>query len=189
MKVRFFGSMEYSPSMLDDADLLARAYDGGMPMGGQLENVSGDTAPGFLVWAMRHPMSAPLQRAQVVKVWTDGGETHEAVHDVACSGGAVPDAATHRCPDNGASVDVSDCSTETGSGANELKAYWTDPDFNADREAAYYVRVLENPTCRWSTWDAVRNGTPPNPELPTTVQERAWSSPIWYAGLDLTASE
>ncbi|MEQ9437039.1 DUF3604 domain-containing protein [Hyphomonas sp.] len=189
MTVRFFGGMEYSPSMLDDADLLARAYDGGVPMGGQLGNVSGDAAPGFLVWAMRDPMSAPLQRAQVVKVWTDGGETHEAVHDVACSGGTVPDADTHRCPDNGASVNISDCSTEIGSGANELKAYWTDPDFSVDREAAYYVRVLENPTCRWSTWDAVRNGTPHNPELPTTVQERAWSSPIWYAGLDLTASD
>tara|TARA_R110002094_G_scaffold413_1_gene1885 strand:+ start:2488 stop:4419 length:1932 start_codon:yes stop_codon:yes gene_type:complete len=189
MKVRFFGGMGYAPSMLDDADLLARAYDGGVPMGGQLEKVSGDAAPGFLVWTMRDPMSAPLQRAQVVKVWTDSGETHEAVHDVACSGGAIPDADTHRCPDNGAGVNTSDCSTEAGSGANELKAYWTDPDFNADREAAYYVRVLENPTCRWSTWDAVRNGTPPNPELAETVQERAWSSPIWYAGLDRVVSE
>jgi hypothetical protein len=130
-----------------------------------------------------------LGRAQIIKVWTDGGETHEDVIDVACSGGALPDATTHRCPDNGASVDISNCSTEPGAGANELKAFWKDPGFDADIEAAYYVRVLENPTCRWSTWDAARNGTPPNPELPVTLQERAWSSPIWYAGLDPQATE
>ena len=188
MKVRFFAGMDYEPAMLADADLLQRAYDQGVPMGGQLAKVSGEAAPGFLVWAVRDPMSAPLQRAQVVKVWTDGGETHEAIHDVACSGGAVPDAVTHRCADNGASVDISDCSTDPGAGADELKAYWQDPDFDADLEAAYYVRVLENPTCRWSTWDAVRNGTPPNPELHTTLQERAWSSPIWYAGFDQLAN-
>ena len=182
MKVRFFAGMNYTPDMLDSAALLETAYADGVPMGGQLEKVSGDAAPGFLVWAIRDPLSAPLQRAQVVKVWSDGGETHEVIHDVACSGGALPDAATHRCPDNGASVDISDCSTEPGTGASELKAYWQDPDFAPDLEAAYYVRVLENPTCRWSTWDAVRNSTPPNPELPLTLQERAWSSPIWYAG-------
>jgi hypothetical protein len=189
MKVRFFAGMDYEPAMLDDTDLLVRAYDQGVPMGGQLERVTGETAPGFVVWAIRDPLGAPLQRAQVIKVWSDKGETHEVVHDVACSGGALPDATTHRCPDNGASVDISDCSTAAGTGANELKAYWQDPDFDAAREAAYYVRVLENPTCPWSTWDAVRNGTPPNPELPETVQERAWSSPIWYAGFDPLAVE
>ncbi|MBU1289214.1 MAG: DUF3604 domain-containing protein [Alphaproteobacteria bacterium] len=182
MKVRFFAGMDYSADMLESAALLDQAYAGGIPMGGQMDKVSSQTGPGFLVWAMRDPLSAPLQRAQVVKVWSDGGETHEAIHDVACSGGALPDATTHRCPDNGASVDISDCSTAPGTGASELKAYWQDPDFKADLEAAYYVRVLENPTCRWSTWDAVRAGTPPNPELPETLQERAWSSPIWYAG-------
>jgi hypothetical protein len=182
MKVRFFAGMNYAPDMLEAANLLETAYAHGVPMGGQIGKVHGETGPGFLVWAVRDPLSAPLQRAQVIKVWSDGGETHEAVHDVACSGGAMPDAQTRRCPDNGATVEISDCSTAPGTGAGELKAFWQDPDFTPELEAAYYVRVLENPTCRWSTWDAARAGKPPNPELPETLQERAWSSPIWYTG-------
>ena len=79
----------------------------------------------------------------------------------------------------GANVDISDCSTEPGSGVGELKTLWTDPNYDPVRRAAYYVRVLENPSCRWSTWDAVRNGSPPNPNMPVLIQERAWTSPIW----------
>jgi len=114
-------------------------------------------------------------------VWTDtDGTAHEAVYDAACSGGALPDPETNRCPDNGAGVNIADCSDEPGTGASEIKALWTDPDFDANERAAYYVRVLENPSCRWSTWDAARNGTPPNPEMPVLIQERGWTSPVWY---------
>ncbi len=90
------------------------------------------------------------------------------------------DPKTQRCPDNGAGVDLSDCSFDADKGAPQLEALWQDPDFRANQEAFYYVRVLENPTCRWSTWEAIRADAAPRSDLPTTIQERAWSSPIWY---------
>ena len=179
LKVRMFASFDFDASVLSDPDLVATAYKTGVPQGSDLSGTG--EAPAILAWAMRDPDSYPLQRLQVVKVWTDaGGGAHEAVYDAACSGGALPDPETHRCPDNGASVDISDCSTEPGTGVGEMKALWTDPDFDPARRSAYYVRVLENPSCRWSTWDAARNGTPPNPDLPVLIQERGWTSPVWY---------
>jgi len=102
----------------------------------------------------------------------------EEVFDVACHGG-TPDPETHRCPDNGAGVDLATC-TPTGEGAGELVTLWRDPGFDPGRHATYYVRVLENPACRWSTWEALRNGSPPRPDVPATIQERAYTSPIWY---------
>jgi hypothetical protein len=148
-------------------------------MGGDLIGTN-DAAPGFIIWAMRDAMSAPLQRIQIIKVWVDGGKVNEKVFDVACSDGGTVDAATNRCPDNGAKVDLSDCSISSDKGAPELKTFWRDPEHKAGGRASYYVRVLENPVCRWSTWDALRAGVPPNPALQKTIQERAWSSPIWY---------
>ena len=102
------------------------------------------------------------------------------VYDVACSDGLSVDPETNRCPDNGARVNINDCSISNDVGASELKTIWTDPDFDPSIKAFYYVRVLENPTCRWSTWDAVKAGVSPRPDLHKTIQERAWSSPIWY---------
>ena len=182
MKVRFFGGAALAGLDLDDPDLVATAYETGVPMGGDLVagDDDGDAAPSFLVWAMRDTMAAPLQRVQIVKGWESGGETAEIVYDVACSDGLEVDPATHRCPDNGASVDLSDCSASTDVGAGELKTVWTDPDFDSGQRAFYYARVLENPTCRWSSWDALRAGTTPREDFPATIQERAWSSPIWY---------
>ena len=104
----------------------------------------------------------------------------EAVIDVACSDGLTPDPATKRCPDNGASVDLTDCSVTPDKGAAELETVWQDPDFDPAQNAFYYVRVLENPSCRWSTYDAIRAGVAPNPNMHATIQDRAWSSPIWY---------
>jgi hypothetical protein len=152
--------------------MVEQAYAGGVPMGGKIDG--GESSPDFIVWAMRDALSVPLQRAQIVKVTTSG----ERVYDVVCADGSAPSEVTHRCGDNEASVDLSTCET-SGEGAAELKTMWQDPDWQSGQAASYYVRVLENPKCRWSTWDAVRNGTPPNPKMNATLQDRAWSSPIW----------
>lgn len=176
MKVRFFAGHNYSDDIMNASDLTSRAYAGGVPMGGELSASEG--APTFLVWAMRDPLSAPLDRVQIVKVWHDGAP-RERIYDVACSDGASPDPTARRCPDNGASVDVKTCKVSSGQGDPELRSTWKDPDFDAVVSASYYVRVLENPTCRWSTWDALKAGTEPHPDLPTTIKERAYSSPIW----------
>ena len=172
MKVRFFAGFEYSDDMLSDSNLTRLAYDGGVPMGGDL--VGNGTAPTFLAWAQRDPNMGALQRVQIIKVTSEG----EAVYDVACHDG-TPDPDTHRCTDNGAAVDMETC-TPTGDGAGELKALWQDPEFDPERRATYYVRVLENPSCRWSTWEAMRANVPPRPDVPQTIQERAYTSPIWY---------
>jgi len=177
MKVRLFAG-EYSDDILSSADLLDQAYAQGVPMGGEIEGGE-EASPRFVAWAIQDPGSAPLQRLQIIKVSAQNGAALETIYDVACSGGETPDPETRRCPDNGSSVDISSCDTTPGSGVGELKALWSDPDYDPNQVSAYYVRVLENPTCRWSTWDAVRAGTPPNPALETTLQERAWSSPIW----------
>ena len=114
-------------------------------------------------------------------MWAEAdGQTAEQVYDVACADGLEPDPQTHRCADNGARVDLSDCSYSTGLGAAELSTTWSDPDFDPALRAFYYVRVLENPTCRWTTHRALARGVAPPPSDPPTVKERAWSSPIWY---------
>ncbi len=178
IKVRMFAGYNYDADIINDADLISKAYTGGVPMGGDLSASS--KAPSFIVWAARDSLSAPLQRLQVIKVWQEDGAPKEKLYDIACSDGGLPDPSTHRCPDNGARVDLSDCSISQDKGDPELKTLWTDPDFDGSQSAAYYVRVLENPTCRWSTWDALRAGTPPTPKVKPTLQERAYTSPIWY---------
>ena len=181
IRVRFFAGPGICALDMGDPALVSAAYEQGVPMGGDLNGSRGETAPAFLVWAMRDPWTAPLQRVQVVKGWMeDAGTTSERVYDVACSDSLAVDRETHRCPDNGAQVDLETCAVSDGVGAGELKTVWTDPDFDASQRAFYYVRVLENPTCRWSTWDAIRAGVAPRLDYPATIQERAWSSPIWY---------
>ncbi|MEN8161847.1 MAG: DUF3604 domain-containing protein, partial [Myxococcota bacterium] len=176
IRVRFFAGASLEPALLGSRDAVRHAYAVGVPMGGQL--AAADGAPRFMAWAIRDPNGAPLQRLQIIKGWLAGGEAHEQVFDVACSDGGEVDPTTHRCPDNGARVELSDCSI-SDAGDAELRGAWTDPGFDPRQRAFYYVRVLENPTCRWSTWDAIRSGVDPRPDLPTTIQERAWSSPVW----------
>ena len=177
--VRFFAGLDFEDGLIESPNLISEAYRRGVSMGGDL--TSNDVSPAFVAWAMRDPRGAPLQRLQIIKGWTEAGETFEAVYDIACSDGLEPDPEMHRCPENGARVDLSDCSISTDAGASELRTMWRDPDFDAAQHAFYYVRVLENPTCRWSTWDAIEAGTPPNPAMPAVLQERAWSSPIWLS--------
>ncbi len=179
MQLRFFAGYDFEPAMLDRVDVVLQAYARGISMGGDLPANEGE-APAFLVWALADPGSGALQRVQIIKGWIDsGGETHEFVYDVACSGGGAVDTETHRCPDNGARVDISTCAV-SGEGSAQLRTLWRDPDFDPSERTFYYARVLENPTCRWSTWDAIRAGVPPRSDLATTIQERAWSSPIQY---------
>ena len=162
-------------------DAVQSLMAGGVPMGGVLRpDAAKQTSPGFFVWATRDPIDAPLQRVQMIKGWLDAqGQTHEKVVDIACADGLTVDAETGRCPDNGVSVDLETCSFSADSGANELKTLWHDPDYDANQGAFYYVRVLMNPTCRWSSYDAVRLGREPDPRVPSTIRERAWTSPIW----------
>ena len=178
IRVRFFGG-DLPESVADVADPIQASYANGVPMGGMLD-APRKQAPRFLVWAARDPNEGWLQRAQIIKGWVEDGKAQEAVYDVACSDGLSPDPDTHRCPDNGARVNLADCSISSDKGAVMLKKTWTDPEFKPDEQAYYYVRVLENPSCRWSTWDAIRLGIEPNPDLQAIHQERAWSSPIWY---------
>ena len=188
IQIRLFAGYGFDESMLTDADGIERAYARGVPMGGTLspssstddEPVSKPLAPGFIVMASADPESAPLQRLQIVKGWIDADGTHEEVIDVACAGGAKVNAGTNRCPHNGAKVDSRDCSINASTGSGQLSALWHDPEFRPEQRAFYYARVIENPTCRWSTWDAIRAGVQPRPDLPHTIQERAWSSPIHY---------
>ena len=182
IKLRFFGGYNFDKSLLEREDLVKEAYKNGVPMGQDLEASQGN-APSFLIWAMRDKNAAPLQRVQIIKGWVDRltGRPHEKVIDVACSDGLMPNPETNRCPDNNALVDISDCSISSDRGASEIKTIWTDDSFDSSVKSFYYVRVLENPSCRWSTWDAVKNGTTPREDLQPTIQERAWSSPIWYS--------
>ena len=176
MKVRFFAGNDLPE--LDDEDLIGKAYGGGVPMGGDLIANAAEN-PSFIAWVAKDPNSASLQRLQIIKGWVEDGEAQELVFDVACSDGGSIDPTSHRCADNGAQVNLSDCSISEGLGAAELKARWQDPSYDPNQHAIYYVRALENPTCRWSTWDAIRAGVAPRSDLPATIQERIWSSPIW----------
>ena len=180
VKVRLFAGFGFPADLHEQADAVQTAYAQGVPMGGDLPAAGSGKAPSFLVQAMRDVNSAPLQKIQIVKGWLADGQTHEQVYDVICADGLQPDAITQRCPDNGARVNLEDCSISTDKGAAELATTWTDPQFTPQQSAFYYARVLENPVCRWSQHDALALGKAhPAGESPT-VRERAWSSPIWY---------
>jgi hypothetical protein len=197
IKLRFFGGFGPGADLTAGDGALEQAYGAGVPMGGDLRApaaaaAGGDTggggsaaaatgaAPRFLIWALKDPAGANLDRVQIVKSWVGDGGAEEAIYDVACADGRTPDAATGRCAATAATVDVA-CAPSSGQGAAELSTSWSDPDFDPARRAFYYVRVLENPTCRWSTWEALRAGEEPLASQPHTIQERAWSSPIWYS--------
>lgn len=190
IKLRFFGGWDYPQALLDDNNMIAKAYQNGVPMGGTLFEIGSafteksksekSKTPEFLIWAVKDSMGNNLQRVQMVKGWMEKGKSKEQVFDIACSDGLSPDPESGRCPDNGASVDISNCAVTPGIGDSEIKVRWRDPDFNPEQSAFYYVRVLENPSCRWSTYDAVRLGVEPRDDIPATIRERAWSSPIWY---------
>ena len=179
IKVRFFGGYNLE-KILEEGDPIKYAYANASSMGSDiLQNQN--QVPEFMVWAIRDLKRAPLDRVQIIKGWTElSGKPHEKVYDVACSDGRKANIKTGLCKDSRAKVNLSNCKISKNFGADELKVVWKDPDFNPNLKAFYYVRVLENPTCRWSTWDAIKSGEKPRGDLPSTIQERAWTSPIWY---------
>ena len=162
---------------------MKQSYAGGVPMGADLPPMPAGgkgTAPTFVVWAVKDPTSANLDRIQVIKGWTQNGQSFEKVFDVAWSGDRKPDKWTGRVPAIQSTVDLEKATYTNDVGSTELKTVWTDPEFDASLHAFYYVRVLEIPTPRWTLIQAVKAGLPPPDVVPLTGQERAWSSPIWY---------
>ncbi len=180
MKVRFFGGFDYAADDVNKADFVKLAYAKGVPMGGDLKPGAGK-APTFLVMAMKDPKSGNLDRIQIVKGWLDAsGKQHEKIYDVVWSGDRKP-GADGKLPAVGNTVDVKTATYSNGIGAAQLATGWTDPDFKPGEHAFYYARVLEIPTPRWNTYDAARLNMPALTNVPATIQERAWSSPIWYS--------
>lgn len=150
-------------------------------MGGNLGKRSDDAkAPTFLVGAMKDPMSGNLDRIQIVKGWLNpDGSTGEKVYDVVWSGDRKP-GNDGKLPPVGDTVDVKHATWSNSIGSPELPAVWTDPDFEADKPAFYYARVIEIPTPRWTAYEAMRFGIEMSDDIPMTTQERAYTSPIWY---------
>lgn len=181
LQVRLFGGWDFPAGITSGTNWVQEAYAHGVAMGGDLpQRPGGAGAPRFLLWALKDPNGANLDRAQIVKVWLEGENRREQVFDVALGGAHRRDGATGRVLPVGNTVDLRNATYTNSIGAAELVAEWTDPDFEAGERAVYYLRVLEIPTPRWSTILAARHGLPLPKESPATLQERAWSSPIWY---------
>ncbi len=176
MKVRFFGSFNYDDTITSNDSWLTDAYANGVPMGSNLTDTDGKS-PTFIVQAIKEVDGANLDRAQIIKGWVDvNGETQEKIYTVALSGGRT-DSATPV----GNTVDLKTAKYSNDIGAVQFFTTWTDPDFDALQNAFYYVRIIEIPTPRWSTYDAIVLGIPIRTDIPSTIQERGWSSPIWYS--------
>ncbi len=181
LRVRVFGGFDFTEADLGASDFAARGYQGGVPMGGDLSDAPDGKAPTFLVRALRDADGANLDRIQVIKGWLDdNGETQERIYDIAVSDGRViGDDGRARMP-VGSTVDLETATYTNTIGAPTLEAAWTDPDFDPDHRAFYYVRVIEIPIPRWTTHDSVFYGIPLPDSVPPTVQDRAYTSPIWY---------
>ena len=180
IRVRMFAGFGLSADDLGAPDFVQRGYRGGVPMGGDLGSAPEGGAPTFLVTALKDPKSGNLDRIQIIKGWLDAdGRQHEKIYDIAWSGERKP-GPDGRLPPVGNTVDLATAKYSNTIGAPELSVAWTDPDFDPSQRAFYYARVLEIPTPRWSTIDAVNLGRPLLESLPPTIQERAWTSPIWY---------
>jgi hypothetical protein len=182
MMVRFFGGWAFDDNDLRSRTPAFRGYEKGVPMGADLRPApTGAVAPSFMVYALRDPIGANLDRIQIVKGWMDaGGALHERVYDVAWSAGREP-GPDGRLPPVGNTVDEAAANWTNTIGASELATVWTDPDFDPDQQAFYYARVLEIPTPRWVLYDRLRLGADIPEDAVLTGQERAYTSPIWYA--------
>jgi hypothetical protein len=180
MMVRFFGGWDFEAADAQTRSPAVAGYAKGVPMGGELASAPAGKVPSFLVAALRDPIGANLDRYQIVKGWLDaGGNLHEKVYDVAWGGDRKP-GADGKLPAVGSTVDIASATWTNTIGAPELIAVWRDPDFDPKQRAFYYGRVIEIPTPRWTAYDAKRFGVTMPKEVPMTLQERAYTSPIWY---------
>jgi hypothetical protein len=181
MIVRFFGGWDYQPADATNRLPAAIGYSKGVPMGGDLENAPKGKSPTFIAAALKDPIGANLDRIQIIKGWVDkSGNLQERIYDVAVSGGRKIEADGRCKTPVGSTVDVANATWTNTIGAPELIAVWKDPEFDPALRAFYYARVLEIPTPRWTAYDAKRFGTKPLPGTTMTLQERAYTSPIWY---------
>jgi hypothetical protein len=179
--VRVFGGFDFTAKDLDRSDFAEQGYKRGVPMGGDLKAAPAGKAPAFVIRALRDPDGANLDRIQVIKGWLDAaGKTHEKVYDVAWSGSRKP-AKDGKVPPVGNTVNVAQASFDNSIGAPALQGHWKDPAFDPKQRAFYYVRVLEIPTPRWTTFDAKFFKVALPKDVPPSIQERAYTSPIWYS--------
>lgn len=180
LRVRVFAGYGFSADDLPRSDFAAHGYETGVPMGGDLGPDAEGRAPGLLIRALRDPDGANLDRVQVVKGWLNAdGTTVEKVYDVVWSGDRTP-GSDGKLPAVGNTVNVEDASWTNDIGAPILATFWEDPNFDPSQSAFYYVRVLEIPTPRWTVYDAKQFGVELPEGVPTAIQDRAYTSPIWY---------
>ena len=180
IKVRFFGGWGFEKADVKQANFATIGYRKGVPMGGDLTRGNAAGAPSFMVAASRDPDGANLDRVQIIKGWLDAeGETHEKVYDVALSDGRKANW-LGKIPPVGNTIDASNATYSNSIGAAELTAVWTDPDFDPEQRAFYYTRVIQIPTPRWTSYDRRYFGAVIDPRAPDIIQDRAYSSPIWY---------
>ena len=181
MTVRVFAGWDFAAADVQRPDFARIGYLRGVPMGGDLTKAPEGKPPTFVIRALRDVDGANLDRIQIVKGWLDGkGASREQVYDVMCSDKRAINA-KYRCDSPvGNTVDVKTATYTNSIGDALMLAYWKDPDFDPRQSAFYYVRVLEIPTPRWTTYDAAFFGVELPGDVPATQQERAYTSPIWY---------
>jgi len=181
LKFRFFGGWDYNKDFLNSTDWVKNAYAKGVPMGGDLPTKpSKSKAPVFVIWAIKDPNSANLDRLQVIKITLKDGKSVEKIFDVALADNRKVDPKTGKVPPVGNTVDLKTATYTNTIGDTELRTVWTDPEFDPSVASLYYLRVLEIPTPRWSTIHAIASKTELPETIVKTIQERGWSSPIWY---------
>ena len=181
--MRFFGGWGYGKDILNASDWVKQSYAAACRWARtcrRCRRAARARRRRFVVWAVKDPTSANLDRIQVIKGWTQNGQSFEKIFDVAWSGDRKADKWTGRVPAIQSTVDLENATYTNSVGSTELKTVWTDPEFDPSLHAFYYARVLEIPTPRWTLIQAVKSGLTPPDVVPLTGQERAWSSPIWY---------
>ena len=181
IKVRFFGGWDFTAKDLSRPNYADIGYKKGVPMGADLSNGPKDRAPSFLIIAAKDPDGANLDRIQIIKGWIDvNGQNNEKIYNVALSDGREVDLDTGKAPSVGSTVNLDDATYSNTIGSAYLSGFWTDPHFDSSQHAFYYARVLEIPVPRWTAYDASYFSIERSPNIPMTIQDRAFTSPIWY---------